>query len=209
MREHEINKQPLFIKGWYIDHSLCDKIVNHFNSVDHRRGTSGNGLVNLEVKDSYDSFLNENQELYEEYISNVFQLRTQYSKYYDCDIENCVDLEFTNIQKYNPGGGYHAWHSEWSADSYETSMRRFVFMTYLNDVMDGGETEFLYQNLKVKPQKGLTLIWTSDWTHTHKGNVSSFDKYIVTGWLSHYNNQNIETPKIRVGDVIDLSKFGI
>ena len=31
-------------------------------------------------------------------------------------------------------------------------------MTYLNDIKDGGETEFYYQKLKVKPEKGLTLI---------------------------------------------------
>jgi hypothetical protein len=59
-------------------------------------------------------------------------------------------------------------------------------MTYLNDVESGGETEFLYQNLKIKPQKGLTLIWPTDWTHTHRGIPSmEEEKMIVTGWV-HY-----------------------
>ena len=58
-------------------------------------------------------------------------------------------------------------------------------MTYLNDVTDDGETEFYYQKIKVKPQKGLTLIWPADWTHTHRGNTSKTqDKYIITGWYS-------------------------
>ena len=56
-------------------------------------------------------------------------------------------------------------------------------MTYLNDVSDGGETEFMHQNIKVKPQKGLTLIWPADWTFTHRGVASPIEtKTIVTGW---------------------------
>jgi hypothetical protein len=59
-------------------------------------------------------------------------------------------------------------------------------MTYLNDLTDGGETEFHYQQVKVKPEKGLTLIWPADWTHTHRGIPSETqEKYIVTGWLNY------------------------
>ena len=46
-------------------------------------------------------------------------------------------------------------------------------MTYLNTIKVGGETEFLYQKLKIKPKKGLTLIWPTDWTHTHRGLISN------------------------------------
>jgi hypothetical protein len=64
--------------------------------------------------------------------------------------------------------------------------RHLVFMTYLNDVTDGGETEFFYQKLKVKPEKGLTLIWGADWTFTHRGITSPTQtKYIVTGWFNY------------------------
>ena len=56
-------------------------------------------------------------------------------------------------------------------------------MTYLNDQDDGGETEFLYYDISVKPKKGLTLIWPAEWSHTHRGNVVNTDKYIVTGWI--------------------------
>ena len=58
-------------------------------------------------------------------------------------------------------------------------------MTYLNDVEDGG-TEFYYQGLKTKAEKGLTLIWPSDFTHTHRGIISNTkEKYIATGWFSY------------------------
>ena len=62
-------------------------------------------------------------------------------------------------------------------------------MTYLTDVVgEGGETEFYYQKLKIKPKKGLTLIWPSDWTHTHRGiPAPDEEKVIITGWI-HYEN---------------------
>jgi hypothetical protein len=59
-------------------------------------------------------------------------------------------------------------------------------MTYLNDVTDGGETGFFYQDVKIKPQKGLTLIWPADWTFTHRGQISqTSEKMVVTGWLRY------------------------
>ncbi len=59
-------------------------------------------------------------------------------------------------------------------------------MTYLNDVEDGGGTEFYHQNLIVKPRKGKTLIWPADWTHTHRGVTSpTQEKYVITGWFNY------------------------
>jgi hypothetical protein len=58
-------------------------------------------------------------------------------------------------------------------------------MTYLNDVEIGGETEFFHQKLKIRPEKGLTLIWPADWTFTHIGITSPEEKFIVTGWFNY------------------------
>ena len=56
-------------------------------------------------------------------------------------------------------------------------------MPYLNDVPDGG-THFKYQELTAPAKKGLTLIWPTDFTHTHKGQITDkHEKYIITGWL--------------------------
>ena len=58
-------------------------------------------------------------------------------------------------------------------------------MTYLNTVREGGSTYFNHYDLEIQPQKGLTLIWPADWTHTHRGLVSQTkEKYIITGWYS-------------------------
>jgi hypothetical protein len=54
----------------------------------------------------------------------------------------------------------------------------------LNDVEEGGETEFYYQDKKIKPKAGRMVIAPSGFTHTHRGNVpTSNDKYILTSWV--------------------------
>jgi len=90
-------------------------------------------------------------------------------------------MENIKIQKTLPGGGYHNWHHEWTSDAY---LRSFVTMLYLNDVNHGGETEFLYQNLRISPLKGTFLIWPAYFTHLHRGNPPlSGEKYIATSWI--------------------------
>lgn len=86
------------------------------------------------------------------------------------------------IQKTSIGGGYHIWHSEDSARS--VCGRVLVWMLYLNDVDEGGETEFLYYPMRVKAKKGRLIIWPAGFTHTHRGNPPiSNEKYVVTGWV--------------------------
>ena len=91
-----------------------------------------------------------------------------------------------NIQKYNPGGHFKKPHFE--RMSAFTQHRYFAFMSYLNDVEEGGETVFPYFDLSIKPTKGHTLIWPADWTHMHFGDeVKKGVKYIITGWIESHN----------------------
>ena len=48
-------------------------------------------------------------------------------------------IEKYNIQKYKPGDGFYEWHCERNTGWF--GGRCLVFMTYLNDVAEGG-TEF-------------------------------------------------------------------
>ena len=85
------------------------------------------------------------------------------------------------VQKTKIGGGYHVWHYE--SANREVSHRLLTWILYLNDVQEGGETEFLYQHMRVKPEQGTLVIWPAAFTHTHRGNPPlSNEKYIVTGW---------------------------
>ena len=62
--------------------------------------------------------------------------------------------------------------------------RLLFFILYLNDIEEGGETEFLYFKRRVKPQKGRLLLAPCGFTHYHRGNPPlSGDKYILTSWV--------------------------
>jgi hypothetical protein len=91
------------------------------------------------------------------------------------------------VQKTPPRGGYHVWHCEQA--SLHDATRVLVWTIYLNDIPDGeGETEFLWQGLRVKPKAGTVSIFPAAFTHTHRGNpVYSCNKYIATGWYALYN----------------------
>tara|TARA_B100001996_G_C18464254_1_gene517342 strand:- start:69 stop:689 length:621 start_codon:yes stop_codon:yes gene_type:complete len=88
-----------------------------------------------------------------------------------------------NLQKTEPLEGYHHFHAENTA--YSPRFRILAWMIYLNDVEEGGETEFLYQQLKIKPKANTTVIWPAGFTHLHRGNPPiSETKYILTGWFT-------------------------
>lgn len=85
-------------------------------------------------------------------------------------------------QRTRPTEGYHIWHFENS--DFDAARRLAAFMFYLNDVEHGGETEFLYQSLRIKPEAGTLVIWPASYTHTHRGNPPLKEtKYIATGWI--------------------------
>jgi hypothetical protein len=86
------------------------------------------------------------------------------------------------VQKTKIGQGYHIWHCE--AGNRASAHRLLAWTLYLNDVAEGGETEFIYQHMRIKPTQGTLIIWPTAYTHTHRGNPPiSNDKYIVTGWI--------------------------
>lgn len=89
------------------------------------------------------------------------------------------------MQRTDPGGGYHLWHAE--QGNGEHANRVLVYMLYLNTMQkeDAGETEFLYQQLRLRPEENTMIIWPASFTHVHRGNTvfGERSKYIVTGWF--------------------------
>ncbi len=85
------------------------------------------------------------------------------------------------VQKTPAGGGYHIWHDENA--SYVDSARKMVWLFYLNDNYEGGETEFLYYKKRIQPEAGTLLIWPAGLTHCHRGGmVVEGTKFVITGW---------------------------
>ena len=118
-------------------------------------------------------------------INNVLnQALEEYLNHYDI-LKNSTTGTIRSVkqkmQKTPVGGGYHSWHYE-SATPNNIN-RVLVWTVYLNDIEEGGETEFLYYSERVKAEKGKVTIFPANYIATHRGNPPlSNEKYIVTGW---------------------------
>tara|TARA_R100001163_G_C4960788_1_gene124693 strand:+ start:36 stop:632 length:597 start_codon:yes stop_codon:yes gene_type:complete len=193
LESSKINKLNNFIAGWYIDKKVCDDLINYFEINPNKRPGKlfwdGKSKVIPDKKLSTDlsiSLQNMDLEIIN-YIKELNKVCGLYKQIYEYCNKNQGAWGVTTswlIQRYKPNEGYFTPHYERNDGS--SIKRHLVFMTYLNDVTDGGETEFLHQKFKIKPEKGLSIIWPADWTFTHKGVVSPTQtKYIATGWYEY------------------------
>lgn len=80
-------------------------------------------------------------------------------------------------------GEYYHWHVD--SGPGVLSQRQLVAVWYLNDVPGpGGETEFMAQQVKIKPQAGKLVLFPPFWTHIHRGvTLEQGVKYIATTWV--------------------------
>jgi hypothetical protein len=172
-----------FIYTFQIDEKLCDDLIQyHKDNKEYCTNGAVGGKIDKTKKDSTDVyFFNQSQN---PTIKKYFnELQKGFDSYrYKFNIQNLkLRTEVgNNLQYYPIGGGFKIWHFERDTDEIR---RCLVYMTYLNDVPDGG-TEWLYQNFKLEARKGLSVIWPAEWTHTHRGIVShTSEKWIATGWF--------------------------
>ena len=178
-----------FIQGWYMTESICDNIIDLFNG---RKKYWLNGRMGDKIqpdkKKSIELSIDKNEAFDEPLLSYRTQLQwclEQYVKIYpELMMSGFFNINTNfNIQHYNVNEGFNYYHYE--RDGLSSCTRNLVFITYLNNVEDGG-TQFKYQNLITPAKKGLTLIWPTDFTHTHRGVISQTkEKYIVTGWYTY------------------------
>ena len=172
-----------FIREYWLDPKMCDDLLDYYkNNTEYKYKQEGKVKVCQEV-----AFHSESRNpIIQKYFAFLNTCIEKYVNQFDIFIQKgskLITSEATLIQHYKPGEGFFPWHTE--RDSIGNCRRQLVFMTYLNDVKDGG-TQFKFQNLTVQAKKGKTLLWPSDFTHSHKGQIShSSEKTIITGWLSY------------------------
>ena len=171
----------------YFPESIFNQYINYFDQC-----VSLNRNILTHVQDKQyslleDTFYNNNisinrletsfhktfwAECYPQYVEKYPVIR-------DHDKHRILDLI---IQKTEKEEGYHKWHNE--MQSYTSRNRFMTFSLYLNDVKEGGETEFLNQSLRINAVKNRLVIFPASYTHVHRGNPPlSGTKYMLTGWL--------------------------
>ena len=100
----------------------------------------------------------------------------------DCGIEPALpdplDLAPFIIKRYQPGGDSFQPHYD---SLGPVASRYMVFLWYLNDVDNGGETAFIDLDTAVSPKSGRLLIFPPYWMYRHAGlHPVSGPKYILS-----------------------------
>jgi len=180
----------IYIKSKALTTDVCMEIVDRFEKDDRKsQGITTSGEVNLDVKKSMDlsiSTLDEWKptdailfaslaEHLENYTKSMFRIIEQ-----DLWTNQIRDSGY-NVKRYRPGD-YYNWH----VDSQTNGgwMRSIACIWYLNDVAEGGETEFAYGQ-RVRPETGKILLFPAVWTFPHRGlPPKNDDKYIITTFVS-------------------------
>ena len=194
MKKININSQHThFIGCWNLENNqLCKEITDFFenNKSLQKPGSSGRGL-NLKIKKTTDITIIPNDlknpkfGIFKQYINELHKCFLDYQNQWHFlkTMIKKVDIPTFNIQKYLRGDHFASVHSE--RTTLSTLHRLFAWMTYLNDVEDGGQTNFNHYGIKIKPEIGKTLIWPAEWTHAHTGEIlKGGTKYIITGWMN-------------------------
>ena len=109
-----------------------------------------------------------------------------------------VNYESFQILQYEAGQFYRAHHDNGADDaSLPAGPRVLTFFLYLSDVEEGGETNFPFLNISVKPKKGRAVLWpstldsapdTTDRRTVHEAKpVIKGIKYAANAWIHLYN----------------------
>ena len=171
--------------------NICDDIVNLFESADvERRATSNNKPRLTQFNFTKKSYLNEelHKTICQYLLRAVDHYRFNIKSFYTFAPKNLY-FEHFRVKRYK---------SE-DADQFDTHVdvgdvsnecRYLSFMWYLNDVVDGGETEFAELDLKIQPEAGALIMFPPIWMFPHKGHLlNSGKKYLLSTYLL-YPEQN-------------------
>jgi len=196
----------IYENNFSIPQILCDEIIDLYekNQELHYQGMTHGG-IQKHIKDTRDFIIpkcsNDTEEwfkvekfLYKELQKNFEKYKSKLNDTYEFKYENNTNLLYKildseqhvdhfMIQKYIMGKGKYTYHHDFFNDITKKRHRTVTYLWYLNDVEEGGETEF-WGTYKIQPKKGKLIFFPACWCFPHRGKMPiSSDKYIITGWF--------------------------
>ena len=175
----------IYIQKDALPRSFCNNVIQKFELDDRKRqGQVGSG-VRLEIKRSCDLSITGKEDWisYDEaFFKSLNNALKEYLKFIPQEfiqfkaLSRFEDDTGYQIQKTQPGD-YYIWHHD------QTKTRLVTFIWYLNDVKDGGYTEFI-DGTRIQPEAGKLIIFPATWDFLHRGvSPKTETKYICTGWV--------------------------
>ena len=179
-----------------ISKGLCKDIIYLFESDNSKYQGVTQGGVDKSIKDTNDLLISpENPKWKRIYNFLELELSRNIKIYLDSLqkyapgsksilYSNMVTTQVFMIQRYIKGIGKYIYHNDSQIEWSEKKYRVITYLWYLNDIDEGGETEFWGGDYSIKPRAGKLLLFPALWTYPHSGkHPISDNKYIITGWL--------------------------
>jgi prolyl 4-hydroxylase len=181
----------------FLTEEECDHLANHIEENSSRSQVAGYGdtaSTTTEARTSSTSTLHNTDPI-------VADINRRISEELDVPEDKGEDMQG---QIYQVGQEFRHHFDYFTGDGYtnhclSSGQRTYTFMIYLNDVEEGGETNFSsLENYSIKPKKGMAVIWknsdgkgTENAAAIHAGlPVIKGKKIIITKWFRE-NTWNI------------------
>jgi prolyl 4-hydroxylase len=170
-----------------LDASLCQKMIGSFHGLEKFQHRNGRG-IRAGLEGSAWAELNVTR-LSDDVFLNMFR-QTIYAALarYNSDIGLTLALpnstKFSDLimKRYRPDG-QDRFQLHFDAINHVAN-RYLVFLWYLNDVAEGGETRFPQIGHSVESRSGRLLMFPPYWMYQHEGlPPRSGDKYILSTYL--------------------------
>ena len=186
----EISKSN-FIGIWELENDdLLEKIIEFFNlnHQSHKQGTLDLGKVDKSKKDLLEMLMSPKQikenklEVFIQYINSLVDCYNDYQDQWGCIKNwNRIYVGSFKLEKYLVAGHHLDFNCE--RQNINSSHKILSWITFLNDLDDDeGALHFKYLDISIKPKKGMTLIFPSDWTHLHQQNIiKNTEKFTIRG----------------------------
>jgi hypothetical protein len=174
---------------------LCQDIITLFESSPDKSEGMTLGGIQKKIKDTTDLIISKSQKWIDIYECLENELKHNIQNYKSLIQEKCGDetykiidgkFEITPfmVQRYIQNEGKYTHHNDFMVDYSKKMYRVITYLFYLNDVIEGGETEFFCGEIKIVPKCGKLILFPSSWTFPHCGKMPlSSNKYIITGWI--------------------------
>lgn len=170
-----------------LDESICNFLIDTFENLSEYQEKINNDLkpsftqFNLTA---YSKLSKELEEVHNHVIRKTIEHRNSYYDFIDDRVfPESHSFEQFRIKRYN-NDGQDQFNTHVDVQDYESARRFLTFIWYLNNVEEGGETEFI--NMKVSPKRGSLVVFPPLWMFPHRGLPPiSNKKYILHTYL-HY-----------------------
>lgn len=200
------NSESLFgIFDEELPRAFCRDVIDRFEA-DPRKvvgmvGAGAEGRVDTRIKATTEILLWTHGDGWEDVnrviLDSLRRRLSDYMKAWGRAFPIGVYPEEPRITRYREGEGFFAWHSD---NIGRSPTRVLTAIWYLNTVAKGGETDYRWQGVAVKPVEGRLLLCPVGWPFIHRGNPPlSGPKYILITQLHQASPKAEHTEHVAAG----------